>query len=86
VGQGVHTVFSQIVAQEVGVDRSASVHVLVDTERELDTGQTTASRATTLGGQAVADAARKLRAALDALPPGRGRGISPGASSPASSW
>ena len=69
MGQGVHTVFSQIVAQEVGVE-PASVHVLVDTERELDTGQTTASRATTLGGQAVADAARKLRGALDALPPG----------------
>ena len=69
MGQGVHTVFSQIVAQEVGVE-PASVHVLVDTERELDTGQTTASRATTLGGQAVADGARKLRAALDALPPG----------------
>ena len=42
----------------------------VDTEQELDTGETTASRATTLGGQAVADAARRLRAALDALPPG----------------
>ena len=33
-------------------------------------GETTASRATTLGGQAVADAARKARAAFDALPPG----------------
>jgi xanthine dehydrogenase molybdenum-binding subunit len=42
----------------------------VDTERELDTGETTASRATTLGGQAVAEAARKARAAFDALPPG----------------
>jgi len=69
MGQGVHTIFAQIVAQEVGVD-AASVHVLVDTERELDTGETTASRATTLGGQAVAIASRKLRAALDALSPG----------------
>ncbi len=69
MGQGVHTVFAQIVAQEVGVD-PAAVRVLVDTERELDTGETTASRATTLGGQAVADAARRLRAALDALHPG----------------
>jgi xanthine dehydrogenase molybdenum-binding subunit len=69
MGQGVHTVFAQIVAQEVGVD-AASVRVLVDTERELDTGETTASRATTLGGQAVAIASRKLRAALDALPVG----------------
>jgi xanthine dehydrogenase molybdenum-binding subunit len=69
MGQGVHTVFAQIVAQEVGVD-PAAVRVLVDTERELDTGETTASRAPTLGGQAVADAARRLRAALDALRPG----------------
>jgi xanthine dehydrogenase molybdenum-binding subunit len=69
MGQGVHTVFAQIVAEEVGVD-PAAVRVLVDTERELDTGETTASRATTLGGQAVADAARQLRAALDALRPG----------------
>ncbi len=69
MGQGVHTVFAQVVAQELGVD-PAAVRVLVDTERELDTGETTASRATTLGGQAVADAARKVRAALAALPPG----------------
>jgi xanthine dehydrogenase molybdenum-binding subunit len=69
MGQGVHTVFAQIVAEEVGVD-PATVRVLVDTEQELDTGETTASRATTLGGQAVADAARRLRAALDALRPG----------------
>ncbi len=69
MGQGVHTVFAQIVAQELGVD-PASVRVLVDTEQELDTGETTASRATTLGGQAVADAARRLRRALEALRPG----------------
>ena len=41
------------------------IHVVVDTERELETGQTTASRATVLGGSAVIDAARKLKAALD---------------------
>ncbi len=69
MGQGVHTVFAQVVAEETGVD-VATVRVRVDTERELDTGETTASRATTLGGQAVADAARKLRSAIDALPPG----------------
>jgi xanthine dehydrogenase molybdenum-binding subunit len=69
MGQGVHTVFAQVVAEELGVD-PASVRVLVDTERELDTGETTASRATTLGGQAVADAARRFRVALDALGPG----------------
>ena len=44
------------------------VRVVVDTERELDTGLTTASRATVLGGNAVLDATRKLRAALDGRP------------------
>ena len=38
MGQGVHTVFAQVVAEELGVDPSA-VRVLVDTERELDTGR-----------------------------------------------
>ena len=42
--------------------------MLVSTERELDTGQTTASRSTVLGGNAVLDAARKLKAALDGQP------------------
>ena len=69
MGQGVHTIFAQIVAEEIGVD-PAAVRVLVDTEQELDTGETTASRATTLGGRAVAEAARTLRAALDARGPG----------------
>ena len=69
MGQGVHTVFRQVVAHETGV-APERIRVMVDTERELDTGETTASRATTLGGRAVADAARALRAALDALGPG----------------
>ena len=67
----------------VGVD-PAAMRVLVDTERELDTGETTASRATTLGGQAVADAARRLRAALDEFGPGADVRTSPAASSTAS--
>ena len=37
---------------------------------ELDTGETTASRATMLGGTAVLDAARRLREALAAAPSG----------------
>ncbi len=63
MGQGVHTVLRQIASQELGVPADR-IRVVVDTERELDTGQTTASRATTLGGQAVLDAARRLKAAL----------------------
>ncbi len=63
MGQGVHTVLRQIASQELGMPADR-IRVVVDTERELDTGQTTASRATTLGGQAVLDAARHLKAAL----------------------
>jgi xanthine dehydrogenase molybdenum-binding subunit len=62
MGQGVHTVLRQIVCEELGL-QPEQVRVLVDTERELETGQTTASRGTFLGGNAVIDAARKLKAA-----------------------
>ena len=64
MGQGVHTVLRQIACEELGVPADR-IRVLVDTERELETGQTTASRATVLGGNAVVDAARRLRAALE---------------------
>ncbi|HJW20852.1 MAG TPA: molybdopterin cofactor-binding domain-containing protein, partial [Candidatus Limnocylindrales bacterium] len=68
MGQGCHTVFAQLAASTLGlpVDR---IRVAVDTERELDTGQTTASRATMLGGRAVLKAAEALRAALWGRPP-----------------
>jgi selenium-dependent xanthine dehydrogenase len=64
MGQGVHTALVQIACEELGLTADR-VRVVVDTERELDTGQTTASRSTVLGGRAVIEAARKLRAALD---------------------
>jgi xanthine dehydrogenase molybdenum-binding subunit len=60
MGQGCHTVFAQLAATELRIPMSR-VRVVVDTERELDTGQTTASRATMLGGRAVLEAARALR-------------------------
>jgi xanthine dehydrogenase molybdenum-binding subunit len=63
MGQGVHTIFQQIVCEELGL-RTEQVRVVVDTMRELDTGETTASRATTLGGRAVIEAAAQLKAAL----------------------
>ncbi len=68
MGQGVHTVLSQILCEELGVT-PAEVTVVVDTERELECGQTTASRATVLGGRAVIDAAAKLKAELGGRPP-----------------
>ncbi len=64
MGQGVHTVLQQIACEELGLPPER-VRVAVDTGRELDTGQTTASRSTVLGGRAVIDAAGKLKAALD---------------------
>jgi selenium-dependent xanthine dehydrogenase len=62
MGQGVHTVLRQMACEELGLPVER-VRVVVDTERELGEGQTTASRATVLGGNAVVDAARKLKAA-----------------------
>ncbi|MGH2636637.1 MAG: selenium-dependent xanthine dehydrogenase [Actinomycetota bacterium] len=64
MGQGVNTVLLQIVCEELGLTADR-VHVIVDTMRELDTGQTTASRSTVLGGRAVQEAAKKLRAELN---------------------
>jgi xanthine dehydrogenase molybdenum-binding subunit len=63
MGQGIHTALAQVAATELGLPL-ARFRVEVDTSRELDTGQTTASRATLLGGRAVIDAARRLAAAL----------------------
>ena len=60
MGQGVHTVLTQMLCEELGVAPD-TVHVRVDTDHDLDCGQTTASRATVLGGRAVIDAAARLR-------------------------
>jgi selenium-dependent xanthine dehydrogenase len=64
MGQGVHTVLRQIACEELGIDPER-IRVVVDTEKELGEGQTTASRATVLGGNAVIAAARELKAALN---------------------
>ncbi|HSC93312.1 MAG TPA: selenium-dependent xanthine dehydrogenase [Gaiellaceae bacterium] len=62
MGQGVHTVLQQLACEELGLPPER-IRIVVDTSAELDTGQTTASRSTVLGGRAVLDAARKLKAA-----------------------
>lgn len=68
MGQGCHTAFQQIACHELGLPPER-VRVFVDTSYELDTGETTASRATMLGGRAVIEAAAKLTAALAGAPP-----------------
>ncbi len=64
MGQGVHTALQQIACEELGITADR-VRVEVDTIRDIDTGQCTASRSTVLGGRAVIEAARKLRASLN---------------------
>ncbi len=55
MGQGVDTVARQVAVEELGVDASR-IRVVVDTSRELGTGQTTGSRGTIMGAGSVADA------------------------------
>jgi xanthine dehydrogenase molybdenum-binding subunit len=64
MGQGCHTALQQIACEELGLD-ATKVRIVVDTMRELDTGQTTASRSTVLGGRAIMEAAKKLKAELN---------------------
>jgi aldehyde oxidoreductase len=66
MGQGVHTALLQIACHELGLSPER-IRVAVDTIRELDTGQCTASRSTVLGGMAVIEAARSLKAELDGM-------------------
>ena len=61
MGQGIHTALRQIACDGARRSPPTRIRVVVDTEHELDTGETTASRATMLGGRAVLDAARRLR-------------------------
>jgi CO/xanthine dehydrogenase Mo-binding subunit len=63
MGQGCHTVFRQLASAELGIPPER-IRVVVDTGHELDTGETTASRATMLGGRAVLEACAALNAAL----------------------
>ncbi|MBN1511232.1 MAG: selenium-dependent xanthine dehydrogenase [Phycisphaerae bacterium] len=65
MGQGLFTVCVQVACQETGLPPERFT-VVTDTSEELGCGQTTASRGTVLAGMAVQDAARKLRADLDA--------------------
>ncbi len=64
MGQGVHTMAVQALVTETGI-HPAQVEVRVQTGSEMVTGMTTASRATSLIGNAIIDACRELRADLE---------------------
>jgi aldehyde oxidoreductase len=68
MGQGLFTVMIQMMCETLNGSGSAidprRVRALADTSRPVDCGMTTASRATVLAGNAVIDAARKLKSDL----------------------
>jgi xanthine dehydrogenase molybdenum-binding subunit len=63
MGQGVNTVAVQVLCQETGID-PAIVEVRIDTQSEQAAGMTTASRATSLIGNALINACQSLKADL----------------------
>ncbi len=60
MGQGVHTIAIQTLHEETGIT-PASIVVKVDTDAGIPTGMTTSSRATALVGNAIIDAAKRLK-------------------------
>jgi CO/xanthine dehydrogenase Mo-binding subunit len=60
-GQGLKTVYSQIAAEELGISLERINHMEVDTSVAPESGSTVASRGTLVGGNAVKDAAFKLK-------------------------
>jgi aldehyde oxidoreductase len=67
MGQGVHTVARQVVCQETGLDPKL-MEVRVDTASGARSGMTTASRATSLVGNALIDACAALKRDLKSRP------------------
>jgi len=60
MGQGIHNMAIQTLHQETGINPDI-VEVIVDTAAGIKTGMTTSSRATALLGNAIIDAAKKIR-------------------------
>ena len=63
MGQGINTMAVQMLCEETGIDPDY-IEVKIDTDAGTFTGMTTASRATSLLGNAIIDAAAKIRADL----------------------
>lgn len=64
MGQGVNTMAVQFLCNETGIDPNI-IEVKVDTKVNAITGMTTASRATSIIGNAIINTAKKLREDLD---------------------
>jgi len=60
MGQGVHTVATQVLCKETGIP-PAIVEVIVDSDAGIPTGMTTSSRATALLGNAILDVSKQIR-------------------------
>jgi CO/xanthine dehydrogenase Mo-binding subunit len=65
IGQGMVTVLSQIAAEALGCPVELVKVVEADTSRVPDSGPTVASRTTLMSGNAIRDAAAKIRAAME---------------------
>ncbi len=63
MGQGVNTIALQVVCNETGLSPDL-IEVVIDTNAEQEAGMTTASRATSLVGNALIDACKGLKADL----------------------
>ena len=69
MGQGIHNMAIQVLHEETGIDPGL-IDVAVDTTAGLPTGMTTSSRATSLLGNAIINAAVSLRDDLRVKTPG----------------
>jgi CO/xanthine dehydrogenase Mo-binding subunit len=65
IGQGMITVLSQIAAEALGCPVEAVRVLDADTSRVPDSGPTVASRTTVMSGNAIRDAAAKIRAVME---------------------
>jgi CO/xanthine dehydrogenase Mo-binding subunit len=65
IGQGMVTVLSQIAAEALGCPVELVRVLEADTSRVPDSGPTVASRTTVMSGNAIRDAARQIRAAME---------------------
>jgi CO/xanthine dehydrogenase Mo-binding subunit len=67
IGQGMVTVLSQITAEALGCPFEVVKVMDPDTSRVPDSGPTVASRTTVMSGNAIRDAAAKIRAAMEPI-------------------